>query len=247
MKTVSARKIITVLLLVSVLLAGCGQKAVPEAPATKAPTTEAPTESTQSDQELAQGIAQEAYHLLIAASEMAEEFGSDTYTAWNDGIHDADESGYNLSKLAQNLDLSVDDLKLGLAYLMNEDEWGTMSEAEKQKEIDEADTTFQLLLMISDSQFSVCVNTVTSAYQMTGKADDIKKNLDEARDLIRTLSNKYPDYKLTDSLKNFHIKIQTYYDYCMNPTGSFKELQNIIQTFRQDVRDAKNELSFDLE
>ncbi|MBQ7146559.1 MAG: hypothetical protein IJR95_07315 [Lachnospiraceae bacterium] len=192
-------------------------------------------------------IAKEAYYYLVTASEQAETFGGDTYTAWNDGIHDADESGYDLTKLAKNLDLSVEDLKLGFAYGSNKDKWESMTEAEKNKEAEEANTMFKLLLLMSDSQFSTCVSVVTAAYEVTGRTAEIKKNLDSARDLIRILNEKHPDYELNGKLRDFYTKIQVYYDYCMNPQGSFKELQNIIQTFRQDVRNAKNELSFDLE
>ena len=192
-------------------------------------------------------MAEEIYHLLLEASDLAEKMGSDTYTAWNNGIHDADESGYDLTKFAKNLSLTVDELKAGAAYYLAEDDWDTLAESEKQEKIDKGDTTFKLMLILLDSKFSTCVNVVTRTYKVTGKSDEIKSKLNEARDKIRTLNEKYPDYDVCTKLKTLYTKIQTYYDYCINPTGSFNELQNIIQTFRQDVRDAKNELSFDLE
>ncbi|MBO5076355.1 MAG: hypothetical protein J5584_02015 [Clostridia bacterium] len=194
-----------------------------------------------------ESLAKEIYDILVEASELAEEMGSDTYTAWNDGINDADESGYDLKQLSKHLHLTVDDLKLGVAYDLNRDEWETMTEAEKQEEIDSADSMFKLYLIIADSQFSVCVNVVTDAYIATGKADTIRSTLDEAKNKIKNLSNIYPDYEVCTKLKNFYTKIQTYYDFCINPTGTFIELKNIIQQFRTDVRDAKNDLSFDLD
>lgn len=191
--------------------------------------------------------AQEVYNLLVAASEQAEQFGSDTYTAWNNGINDASDSGYNLTKLAKELNLTVSDLELGMAYALNDSDWATMTDSEKQAKKETANTMFILLLALSDSKFSTCVNVVTAAYKATGKADEIKENLDKAREKLKDLSDKYPDYDVCTKLKTLYTKIQTYYDYCMNPTGSFKELQNTIQTFRQDVRSAKNELSFDMD
>jgi len=191
--------------------------------------------------------AQEIYDLLISASEMAEKMGSDTYTAWNDGIHEADEAGYDLYDLAENLSLSADDLKKGFAYAANEDEWETMTDEEKEEKINSANKTFSLYLAISKSQFSLCVEVVTNAYIVTGKSDEIKSTLNEAKSKLKDLNEDYPDYEVYTKLKNFYTKIQIYYDYCMNPTGSFNELQNIIKEFRTDVREAKNELSFDFD
>ena len=190
--------------------------------------------------------AQEIYALLDKASQEAEEYGSDIYTAWNTGINDADESGFDLSSLAKPLNVSTNELKQGFVYLLNEEDWDTISDSDKRKKLDEANTSFKLALILVDSKFSLCVNTVNATYRVTGREEAIKKDLEEARVLLKDLSDKNPDYEVCAKLKAFYTKIQTYFDFCMNPTGSFSSLKDTITTFRQDVLAAKNELNFDL-
>ena len=190
--------------------------------------------------------AQEIYKLLDEASQKAEEYGSDIYTAWNTGINDADDSGFDLSSLAKPLNLSVDEVKQGYVYFLNEDKWDTLSSSEKKEKLDGANLSFKLALILVDSKFSLCVQTVNGAYQVTGKEETIRKDLEKAKALLKDLSDQNPNYEVCAKLKTFYTKIQTYFDFCMNPTGSFSALQDRITTFRQDVLAAKNELSFDL-
>jgi len=188
--------------------------------------------------------SQEAYNNVNAAYEIIENFGSDIYEAWRLGIYHGDEDDFDLAYLADELALTEDELQTGLAYLINGDEWDSMSDDEKQGKIAFAGRYFPVLLKSSDNVFSVCVYIVTAAYQANGKIAETKEYLDTAKMQMRDLSENYSDYEHYPALKGYYTTTNSFFDFCQTPTGSFEQLTTTIEDYETTARDYKADLDY---
>ena len=186
-----------------------------------------------------------AYDNIDIAYEIVEKFGSDIYEAWRLGIYDDDEVIEDGAKyLAKELYLSADEIRAGVAYsiasLVGED-WDEMSDENKNKLIDGADAFFEIM---EDDLFSFCVNSVSNAYVVNGKVDEAQDALNAAKAQMKELSAEYSDYEHYPNLKGYFTTTSSFFDFCQNPTGSFEQVKETINKYKNEARDYISDLDY---
>ena len=186
-----------------------------------------------------------AYDSIDVAYEITEQYGSDVYEAWRMGIYDKDEIlDDDVTYLASELSLSEEDIKLGVAYTVSElmgQDWGTLTEESKKAYCAEADLYFYLM---EDDLFTFCVMVVSNAYKVNGKVDEAKNALDEAKAQMKELSEKYSDYEHYPNLKGYYTTTSSFFDFCQNPTGSFEQVKDTINDYKNEARDYISDLDY---
>lgn len=119
--------------------------------------------------------------------------------------------------------------------------WDEMSEEDKQAYIDNADSFFRVM---EDSLFSFCVNSVSAAYVVNGKVEEAQTALDAAKAQMKELSQKYSDYEHYPNLKGFYTTTSSFFDFCNNPTGSFEQVKQTINDYKNSARDYISDLDY---
>lgn len=186
-----------------------------------------------------------AYDNIDIAYEITEQFGSDIYEAWRLGIYDKDEIlDYGASYLATELSLSADEISAGAAYtiatLVGED-WDAMSEEDKENYIDKTDDIFSLM---EDDLFSFCVMAVSNAYVVNGSVEEAQTALDAAKAQMKELSSEYSDYEHYPNLKGYYTTTSSFFEFCNNPTGSFEQVKDTINNYKNEARDYISDLDY---
>ena len=186
-----------------------------------------------------------AYDNIDIAYEITEQFGSDIYEAWRLGIYDDDEIlDDGADHLASELSLSADEIRAGVAYtvagFLGED-WDTMSEEDKNKYIDNADSFFEAM---EDDLFSFCVVAVSNAYVVNGKVEEAQTALDAAKAQMKELSSEYSDYEHYPNLKGYFTTTSSFFDFCQNPTGSFEQVKDTVNDYKNEARDYISDLDY---
>lgn len=186
-----------------------------------------------------------AYDNIDIAYEITEQFGSDLYEAWRLGIYDDEEILDNgVEHLASELSLSEDEIRVGVAYVMTEfgdKEWSELSEEDKKTLTDNADIVFSLM---EDDLFSFCVMVVKGAYAANGKVEEAQIALTEAKSQMKELSEKYSDYEHYPNLKGYYTTTSSFFDFCQNPTGSFEQVVDTINDYKNEARDYISDLDY---
>lgn len=191
-------------------------------------------------------VSEAAYDKITTAYEIADNFGTDIYEAWRLGINDRDEILDNgIEHLASELSLSEDELREGVVYalvvsIMGAD-WNETPEDSKQEYRELADTVFNFM---EDDLFSFCVYVVTGAYTVNGKIAEAEVALDEAKTLMKELSEKFSDYEHYPNLKEYYTTTSSFFDFCKEPTGSFEQLKETINDYKNEARDLINDLNY---
>jgi len=182
-------------------------------------------------------VAKEAYDEVNAAYEITDKFGSDIYEAWRLGIYDKDEILDDaVGHLASELSLSESEIIAGVALVMTD-------EGEEPKTLTKytANTYFKLM---KENLFSFCVMVVSSAYEANGKVAEAQGALDSAKDLMKTMSEKYSDYEHYPKLKEYYTTTKSFFAFCQNPDGSFEQVKTTINDYRNDARDCVSDLDY---
>lgn len=183
-----------------------------------------------------------AYDNIDIAYEITEQFGSDIYEAWRLGIYDGDEVLKDgAAHLATELSLSADEIRAGAVYVLYQDEWDTMSEEEKEELIGSADLLFSYM---EDDLFSFCVMAVSNAYVVNGKVDEAQTALDAAKAQMKELSSEYSDYEHYPNLKGYFTTTSSFFDFCQNPTGSFEQIKETVNNYKNEARDYISDLDY---
>ena len=191
-------------------------------------------------------LASKAYNDVEEAYAITENFGFDIYEAWRMGIHDKDEIKKDGVKyLAKELKLSESDLQDGAAaYVyeaLSDENWSDASEEDKDKY--RGMTTYYITIF-EDDLFSFCVNIVSSAYKVNGEAEIVQTALDSAKIEMREMSEKYSDYEHYSNLKSYYTTTNAFFEFCQNPTGSFNQVVDTINNYRNDARSYRNDLAY---
>jgi len=183
-----------------------------------------------------------AYDNIDIAYEITEQFGSDIYEAWRLGIYDDDEVlADGAAHLATELSLSADEIRAGAVYVLYQDEWDTMSEEEKEELIGTADLLFSYM---EDDLFSFSVMAVSNAYVVNGKVDEAQTALDAAKAQMKELSSEYSDYEHYPNLKGYFTTTSSFFDFCQNPTGSFEQIKETVNNYKNEARDYISDLDY---
>lgn len=187
-------------------------------------------------------ISKTAYDNIDIAYEITEQIGIDIYEAWRLGIYDKDEIlDDGAEHLATELSLSVDEIRAGAVYTLYQDEWDTMSEEEKDEMIDNADLFFNYM---EDNLFSFCVMAVSNAYVVNGKVEEAQTALDDAKAQMKELSSEYSDYEHYPNLKGYFTTTSSFLGFCQNPTGSFEQVKETINDYKNEARDYISDLDY---
>lgn len=214
------RWIAVILALVVVLgLVGCGGSA-------KEPEPTTIPEPTLTPSEMAFNASAEAFGYVDAAYQMTEQFGSDIYEAWRIGINEKDK--VSISYFADKLHLTKEEISAAIDDLAGE---GT------------GDYYFTYYKN-NGSLFSACVWMVSKAYELNGKTDEIESTLNKAKALMKDMSAKYSDYEHYPNLKGYYTTTNAFFEFCKEPTGSFEQVKDTINNYRNDARKYRNELAY---
>lgn len=186
-----------------------------------------------------------AYDSVDVAYEITEQFGSDIYEAWRLGIYDSEEIIDNgFSHLASELSLSEDEIRMGAAYVLTElcgGNWTELSDENRETLAEAADESFA---MMKDNLFSYCVEVVTGAYIANGKVEEAKDALEQAKAQMKELSENYSDYEHYPNLKGYYTTTSSFFDFCQNPTGSFEQIKETVNDYKNEARDYVSDLDY---
>ena len=189
------------------------------------------------NKETAFDVAKEAYDKVDVAYEITDKFGSDIYEAWRLGIYDKDEIlADGVGHLASELSLTESEIIAGVALFMAD-------EGEEPETMTKSEANFVFKYM-KDNLFSFCVIVVSSAYEANGKVDEAQAALDSAKDLMKTMSEKYSDYEHYPKLKEYYTTTKSFFAFCQDPDGSFEQVKTTINDYRNDARDCVSDLDY---
>ena len=85
---------------------------------------------------------------------------------------------------------------------------------------------------------------VSKAYEANGKTDEAQKALNEAKAQMKELSEKYSDYEHYPNLKGYYTTTSSFFDFCQNPTGSFEQVKDTINDYKNEARDYISDLDY---
>lgn len=181
--------------------------------------------------EVAYEKSEVAFENITSAYLLINEFSRDIYQAWSIGVYD--EYDYNdefeLQYFANELNISSGDIKDAIASLLQKDYYSSGDWKKLQEHYD-------------DSFFSACVDVVSEAYVVNGQVDKISTLLLDAKNLMKELGSEYSDYVHYPVMKTYYSNTLAFFDFCKNPEGSF---QQVIETFN-DYRNIERKSFFEL-
>lgn len=85
------------------------------------------------------------------------------------------------------------------------------------------------------------ITIVTTYYEQKGTYKKISNNLKNAKKYIKKMSNSASKKKL---YQDYYNAVNKYYKYIDDPSGSFSELDNKIDSFEEKISDCQEELSW---
>lgn len=182
-----------------------------------------------------------AFDDLNQAYEAIDTFGSDLYEAWFMDINEEEEitgetrysydyeKGYvyfcdQLSIEKQFIDAAVNE--------MAGDLYSTAGE------------NYEFLMRSTSSIFSTCVNIVSTAYDVSGKNEMVADLLVDAKDQMKQMSAEYSDYEHYPNLKGYFTLCLAYFDFCKYPEGSFDQVVQTLNNYRNDAREYFFDLNY---
>lgn len=187
-----------------------------------------------------------AYDNIDIAYEITEQYGTDLYEAWRLGINESEEIlDDGVAHLATELSLSEDELRVGTAYafasMVLGADWDELPEDTKEESIDCADGYLELM---KDDLFTFCVMAVEGTYIVNGKVEEAQNALDAAKAQMKELSKEYSDYEHYPNLKGYYTTTSSFFDFCNNPSGSFEQLKDTMNKYRNEARDYISDLDY---
>lgn len=166
-----------------------------------------------------------AFQKTTEAYLLVNDFSSKIYEAWYVGVNlknNYDEDR-DLSSFAGRLGLELSDMKDAIASLLH-------------KEGGYRNGDWELLIGRYGSFSSACVFLVAEVYEMNGESEKISNLLIEAKDEMKELSDKYSDYENYSSLKTYFTNTVAFFDFCKNPEGSFEQVVETMNNYRNTAR-----------
>ena len=188
--------------------------------------------------------SKEAYDQVTIAYDIVDAMGSDIYEAWRLGIYDDDEiASYDgIEYLCEELNLTEEELIEGIVCtIMGEDEYFAATDEEKESYRENADMFF---IYMEDDLFSACVMATSNAYVANGKVSEAQSALDASKELMKTLSEKHSDYEHYPNLKGYYTTTSSFFEFCCDPEGSFEQVKDTINSYRNEARDYVSDLDY---
>ena len=190
------------------------------------------------NKETAFDVSKEAYDNVVTAYKIIEKIGSDIYEAWRLGIYEDDKILIDgVGYLASNLSLTESEIIAGISFLLSNEDNASNSKISKS-------TANRYFNRFEDSLFSFCVLVTSSAYKANGKINEVQTILDSSKDLMKKLSEQYSDYEHYPNLKKYYTNTKSFFEFCQNPTGSFEQVKNTINDYKNKARDYASDLDY---
>ena len=98
--------------------------------------------------------------------------------------------------------------------------------------------------VFEDDLFEFCVETVVNAYVVNGKVEEAQTALDTAKAQMKELSAEYSDYEHYPNLKGYFTTTSSFFDFCQNPTGSFEQVKDTVNEYKNEARDYISDLDY---
>ncbi len=196
-------------------------------------------------------LSKAAYQNINSSYEITQALGSDLYNGLYVVIHGSDAvKGNNvIENLSEEcLNLSEDDIKAGLSYALAKykygKSWDELSNEEKETYIKVAEGYAFDDESIGENRLFIACWTIIHAYELNGKLDNAKNDLESAKVLMLELSEKYSDYKHYPNLKGYYTTSSSYLDAIENFKMSFEAFKELKQEYEKEARDYINDLDF---
>ena len=177
-----------------------------------------------------------AFQKTTEAYLMVNEYSIDLYDAWHIGINE--KSRYDdedeLSDFALELGLDIKDMEAAIASLLGKDKYYSGYYGGDWETLQSAYGSF----------FSACVNVVSEVYRVNGEVENISDLLIEAKASMKELSDKYSDYENYSSLKTYFTNTLAFFDFCQNPEGSFEQVVETFNNYRNTARTCFFDLNY---
>lgn len=163
--------------------------------------------------------AKEAYEKLKEVSQLCINGMDDIYSAWYFGIYDADDT-YSFDY----------DLSYEVSFSSTQ-----ITAAREALGISES-------FAKSDWNYSLWI--IQEAFSQRGDYDKINESMAEAGSVLQALTNEYDDYTYYPKLKEYYSSIKSYVEFFTNPSGSFKQLADTINTYENSIRTLESDVGF---
>lgn len=97
---------------------------------------------------------------------------------------------------------------------------------------------------ITSASFSQAIACYIDCRQTDGSIDKINQSLNNVKDTIKNIPESASYYS---KLKEYYVEANSFYEFCISPTGNYDDAGNKIEDFRTKCQGYKSDLSFDLE
>ncbi|MBQ7897971.1 MAG: hypothetical protein IJ323_06065 [Clostridia bacterium] len=187
----------------------------------------------------------EAYNEITTAYKIADEMGADVYEACRLGIYEKEKIlGDAIGVLSKELALSRDDIRESIVYTSASWlylDYEELSEEERTEYLENANI---IVGLFEDDLSSFCVDVAYNTYVLSGKADEAKTALENAKDKMKELSEKHSDYEHYPNVKGYYTKTFSLFNICQASEGTLEQLKKAINNYRNDAREFKSNLDF---
>ena len=194
-----------------------------------------------------------AYDNIKAAYELTDAVGSDLYNGLQIIISIGNVSrmgnGNAIDILAEEcLNLSVEEIKAGLSYSLAKykynKSWGELSEEDKNEYLKLAEEYSYKVETNGENVLFITAWTIIHAHELNNDINDAQKYLDEAKEQMREISDKYADYEYYPNLKGYYTTVSAYLDTIVNFKMSFDAYEENYTTYETEARNYRSDLDF---
>ena len=74
--------------------------------------------------------------------------------------------------------------------------------------------------------------------------EEAQNVLNNAKTQMKELSERYSDYEHYPNLKGYYTTTSSFFDFCQNPTGSFEQVKDTINDYKNEARDYISDLDY---
>ncbi len=189
-------------------------------------------------------VSKSAYEKVNKAYEMVNMYSEDIYQAWYMGINDEYDinDDYELDNFAEKLHIEEKDLQNAIGKLLGNDSYKV--DGRYAYHYHSGSDWSDLHIDHYRDFFSACVDVVSEAYKVNGTVDEIEALLEESKALMKQLSNDYSDYEHYPNLKEYFTTTSAFFGFCQEPEGSFEQVVETFNDYRNDARDYYYDLNY---
>lgn len=177
--------------------------------------------------------SREAFNKITEVYVKLDEYSQDIYTAFylgenSPGSYDG-YKGYDFEKYNR-------DEFNGFAAKMNIDQMYIEEAVVKISgaEIFNTGSWYDLGALYGGSFSSAWVSVIIEAYICSSDTDAISSSLNDAKEIVKMLSEDYADYEHYPAVKAYFTNALAFFDFCKNPEGSLEEVETMVNNY-QDV------------